>query len=461
MKLINTALALLFVLSIHSVSYSQKITAGMYSGINFSDIHRQDIGGKWNFKPGPVQGLSLGYSLNRYIGLQSGISFSTIYYEHKFPSVSQPYYPDSFSSIMPVYYQENEMMNFSFVRIPLLFTLTIPSSVPFEMRTGIYYSPLSDYSLNKNYSYSPEPEKPADKDFGYIFSSGISYPFTHDFKAAFNISYITGRKRFIENSAYKHGSSEFTLGVVYTGFHKKERENIIPKPAGDSSYCKVFITYTAGLNISWNSGTDKEKYLPYIGPSIGFSLSVPMRGESFFQTGISFQRKGYSIRDSSNSYYKIISDNNAFNFVNTKVETDYAIIPFLLCFPLEKSHRVLFNTGPWLGLKLNARNVGVAYNASRSGTSYTLRKTIVYDDLEKLFRGYDIGWNFGCSTSFPLFESPYKLSLALQYSTGFMNVYDNSYFENGQNMPVKEFVIRNGTISFLVGLKIPPIGRKN
>ena len=346
-------------------------------------------------------------------------------------------------------------MDFSFVRLPLLFTLTIPSFLPLEMRTGIYYSHLLDYSLNRNYYYNSGTEKPSGKDFGYIFSSGIYYPFDDKFKAVFNVSYITGRKRFIENSPYKHGSSEFTFGVVYTGFHKKDMENIIPKPVSDSSSCKAYITYTGGISISWNSGSDKGKYLPITLASVGFSLAFPMKGGLVFQTGLNFQRKGYSLRDSSNSYYRHINDNLLLKYVDTKVEIDYAIVPLLMGFPIEKSHRIFFNTGPWVGLKLNARNIGVVYDELRSGTSYTLRKTVVYDDLEKLFRGSDIGWIFGCATLFPLLKSDYRLYMALQYSAGFMNVYDKSYFGDENNSSDEGFIIRNGAISFLIGIKMP------
>src|SRR5665811_282343 len=83
MRSFKTCSVLLFVLSFSSVSFSQNITTSVYSGINFSDIHGQDIGGKWVSKPGTSEGLTIGYAFNKSIGIQSGIGFSAVNYEHR------------------------------------------------------------------------------------------------------------------------------------------------------------------------------------------------------------------------------------------------------------------------------------------------------------------------------------------------------------------------------------------
>jgi len=141
-------------------------------------------------------------------------------------------------------------------------------------------------------------------------------------------------------------------------------------------------------------------------------------------------------------------------YVNTKVQTDYAIIPALMSFPAGKSKRLFFSTGPWLGLKLNARTVGAAYNDYHSETSYQEKKTVVYDDLEKYIKNYDVGWIFGCELSIPVVKK-YEADLALQYSLGFTNVFDNPESGNQQSQYDPVHIIRNRTISLVLGFRIP------
>jgi hypothetical protein len=365
-------------------------------------------------------------------------------------------YPDFSSYIAPYYYPENEKMDFSFLSIPLLFTVSIPSALQLDIRAGFYFSFLHNYSLNNNYYSSIGPDKPEKIDLGYIFSSGISYPFNDNFKATFNVGYLTGRKKFLENFEYRHGSSEFTLGVAYSGFLKHKNSQIIAKAMSDTTSGKISVTYKGGINISWNaSGTDWGKYSSSVGSSIGFSLNYKLRNMTSIQTGLSFERKGYSFKDSSVFFYRFFHSDNMMYNVDTKVEIDYIVLPVLMNFYFDKSESVYFSTGPWLGLRLNARCVGTALSESRSGSNYALNKTIIYDDMEKLIKGNDFGWIFVGGVTLP-FNTKYKVDLALRYSTGFTDVFDQSgivdkiYRSSGKN------IITNGTLSFLIGIKIPP-----
>jgi len=456
MKHFNTFICIFLIIICHSVGYSQNISTGIYSGVNFSDIHGQDIGGKWESKPGPVQGFYLGYSFNKSIGIQTGINFSTVYYEHKTTNYPYLYITTSYYDINPVYYyQGDDKMDFSFLRVPLLFTVSIPSAIQFNMKAGLIFSFMQDHSLSNSYYYpSSEPDNTKKKDFGYMFSSGISYPLTDRFKTTFNVSYITGRKQFLENFNYKHGSSEVTLGFDYE-FLKKNKTEVNSKFASDSSSKKITVTFIGGLIVSSNPSTvDGKKYSPVFGPSIGFSVNIPLKYGYSFISGVSFERKGYSMKDSSSLFYRYLKNDNPTYYIDTKVQVDYAIIPFLISVPLGKSQKLFFNTGPWLGLKLNARNVGVAYNEYRSESSYTIRKTIIYDDIEKLIKDNDIGWIFGCGVSLPV-EKNYRVDIALQYSTGFKNVFNNSAEGNQQNLYDPDPIIRFRTISLLIGFRIP------
>jgi hypothetical protein len=455
MKLLNAFIISCFIISIGTVSYCQKFTTGIYSGINFSDIHGQDINGKWNAKPGPVQGLYLGYSFNRSFGLQTGINYFSIYYDRK--TTASPIIFDKYLnySLTQPYYFVNEKMDFTFLRIPLLFTVTIPSALQFDMRAGLFFSFLQNYSLNSNlYYYPPSEEKPEKTDFGYIFSSGISYPVSDHFKASFNAGYMTGRKRFLNDLEYRHGSSEFTFGFAYTGFHNNKNAGIALNSGSDSTKSKIEVIFRGGMNYSWNSGFRfRNEYSPGSGPSFGFYLNFPMKYKTSFQTGLLFERKGYSLKDSSALFYRYSLNKFMMYDVDTKVQLDYAVIPALINFLAGRHGNVFINTGPWLALKLNARTVGVAYDESRTGTNYVLRKTVVYDDLEKIVNDYDIGWIFGGGISVPVFNS-YSIDLALQYSAGFREVFDKSGLTNLSG-PGSTSVIKNGTVSFLIGLKLP------
>lgn len=446
-----------------ATGFSQGFSTGIYSGVNYSDIHGQYTGGKWDSKPGPASGINLGYSFTKTVGFQTGVNFSTVYYEHREMSyqslydfryypLSSSYYPGPSSSMIP--YPSNNNMDFSFVRIPLLFTVTVPGAMQLDLRAGIFFSFLRDYNLGRDnyyyYYYYPEV-KPASKDFGYVFSSGLSYPLNDKFKASFNASYITGRKPFLENSSYKHGSSEFTLGIEYTGFIKN-RQRDRPTVSADSLYRRVIVTLTGGLDYSWNGAEEPNgEYYGCFGPSLGFSLKFPLGRKSFFQTGFTFERKGYSISDSSAAFYRLSTSPRMYD-VDTKIQTDYAIIPALLTFFPGNRDLLFFSTGPWLGLKLNARTVGVAYSEEATGTSYQLRETQVYDDLEDSISNYDIGWLFGCGVRIPVADK-YAVDLSLQYSHGFREMFSGSQSLEVADGP--ELMIKNRTVSLVMGFRIP------
>jgi hypothetical protein len=265
---------------------------------------------------------------------------------------------------------------------------------------------------------------------------------------------MTGRKRFLKDVNYRHGSSEFTIGVAYTGLLKAKNAGSAPDSGRDSSRGKVEVIFRGGMNYSWNSGYRfTNKYSPVLGPSFGFYLNFPLKSGTSFQTGISFERKGYSLKDSSAMFYKYILNGNTEYNVDTKIQLDYAVIPVLINFYAGKNGNIHINTGPWIALKLNARNVGVAYDEYRSGSSYLMRKTVVYDDLEKIVNNYDLGWIFGGGVSVPVIKN-YNIDLDIQYSAGSREVFNKSGLTNLSGTGAKS-VIKTGTVSFIIGLKIP------
>jgi opacity protein-like surface antigen len=457
-------LLLLLLLSC-SVCYSQSFTTGISSGINFSDIHGQDIGGKWISKPGPSEGLSFGYSFNKSFGIQTGIGFSAVNYEHK---TLFPYYPYmyynlsnsyiSYPLIAPNYYTGATLMDFNFFRIPLLFTISIPASVQFNMRAGILFSFVQTHNSTPGYYYQNNADDFKKNDFGYLFSSGISYPVNDRLKLSVNFNYITGRKKFQDNSTMCHGSSEIMMGVDYS-FLKNRKQEINLKSESDSSSKRVTVTYSAGLNYSWNSyNSGTQKYSPFYGPSLGFSLNFPLGHDVFFVTGVSFERKGYALKDSSTSFYRYLDTGNQMYRIDTKVITDYAVVPFLIRLPLGKFPGLFFSTGPWIGLKLNARTVGVAYSESHLGSVYKTTKNVVYDDITKVISNNDIGWLFGGGVSLPVFNK-YMIDLSAQFSAGFKDIFDKNSLSDIQATSSDYQKMSLRTMTLRIGITFPSAKR--
>jgi hypothetical protein len=251
---------------------------------------------------------------------------------------------------------------------------------------------------------------------------------------------------------FRHGSSEFTLGIAYNGFLKNKKQPVNSKQAADSVYRKMTLAFQGGVNLSWNAHQpEKENYSMIAGPSVGFVLDYRLDKNTSLQTGVSFERKGYSFRDSSTIFYLSYHEGSPVYDVDSRVEIDYIVIPVLLNFYIGKT--LFFNTGPWIGLQLNSRCTGTAYDEYNSGSGYVLRKTVIYDDMEKIIRNNDAGWIFSGGVSLPL-KNNYRATISLRYSTGFVNVFDQAT-AGYDHYGAPDLSIRNGMVSFLVGLKIP------
>lgn len=445
----------LLILFCSTFSYGQNISTGLYSGVNFSNIHGEEAGGRWKTKPGPVQGFNLGYMFNKSLGIQTGLSFTTLYYEYK--SQSNSYYPIDFyinyrpyNDYFAPYYNTSDKMDFRYMRVPLLVSVSIPSAVLFNLQAGIYYSFLQDQNLTENYYSSIGISKAKKVDFGYMFSSGVSYPVTDNIEVGLNINYITGRKHFLEGSAFRNGSSELAMTFNYE-FLKKNK----PLINTDSSK-KVTVTYLAGVNVSWDRLKEqRDKYSTTTGPMIGFNLNFDLGAGFSMITGVYFERKGYSFKDSSELYYRYFDNHNTKSYVDSKVQIDYAVIPLMMRIPIGKSEKFFINTGPWLGIKLNSRNVGVAYKDNIQNSNYSLDKTVIYDDFAQYIKDTDMGWLISGHVIFSVFKAS-KLDLGVRYSLGYDDIFDASALSVAQ---YPKHVIRNRTVSFVLGFTLPTANR--
>ncbi len=453
MKQLYALICFFIVISCNSVSYSQGLSAGFFSGINISDIHGNSYSGKWKFKPGPVQGVFVDFNPSRIFGFSTGMNYSTIYYEHKFYTYGELiYYGLSSSSFYPgTHYYPNEVMDFSFITIPAQLKLTIPSKPSLNLSTGVFWSFLQDQNLNSNYYYY-EAQK---RDFGFIYSAGLSYPFSKDFDILLRVRYLAGRKNFFENRNYRHGSIDFNLGVTFNGFLGGADDDSGLPVRTDSSQSKLHLIYFGGTDLSWNSpGNSPGNYSVSLGPSAGFRLDIPVGRKTEFRTGLSFEQTGYSLRDSSDIFYGYNIEDGAEYLVDTKTTIDYIEIPASLKINIGRSNTFYISTGPYLTIKLNARSTGEAFSNEENSSMYRRIRTVVYDDLERLIKDNDSGWSFGAGITIPVFTK-YHAEFGSQYKLGFRDVFDATYFSGTNQYDNLKTVIRNRTLSFHIGLKIP------
>lgn len=435
-----------------TTGWSQKITAGYYGGVNISDIHAGTNSGKWKFKPGPVQGLYIDYSFNRIFGFRTGVNYSTLNYEHISGYQDYGYYPlDYIPAFLPgPYYPSNIFTDFSFISFPAQIRLSVPSVPRLDLMAGIFNAFLIDHSETFNYS----DYKPAKYDKGYLYSVGLSLPLTDRLEASLNTRYLTGRKGIDKFNEARHGSMDFTFGLAWKGILKRKGDNTNYQ-VQDSISEKIYLVYTGGINTSWNSGDmDRDKYSLKYGPSIGLLVNYRLSANTSFRTGVTFDVTGYSLRDSSDSFNRYIITGEAFYHVNTKTSVDYLTVPLLISFHPGNGGRFFINTGPFAGIKLNARCKGeVYYNPESSGT-YTRYRRIVYDDMERAIKDNNFGWIVEGGFATPLFRR-LAMECGLQYRRGFGEVYDDSYLPENGSFFNDGTVFENSSLSLRIGIRVP------
>ncbi|HKK42564.1 MAG TPA: outer membrane beta-barrel protein [Bacteroidales bacterium] len=446
------ALILLFICSSQTV-FSQQFTVGLYSGLNLSDIRGQDQGGKWSHKPGPSEGIALGYDFNRTLGFETGLGYSSIYYQYNsyYQNTYPIWYYNSPMYIAPIYSRSVWNMNLGYLRVPFLLTIKIPSLPDLNLKAGVYYSFLSGKGdIDPGYNTGIDP---VNKDFGYIFSSGISYPLSDKLKATFNVNYITGKKQFLNDYLYRNGEAEFVAGLNFDLGSRKDRE---PDDLNHHDTSSVTITYKVGASVSWiPQPLIYGKYYPLAGQILGFSINIPFGRGMEFITGATFERKGYGIKDSSSSYYRLIEKGDPVYYVDTRVRTDYAVIPFLAGLPLGRSQRLYIRNGPWLAFRLGARTTGTSFITYRSDQDYTIQKTYVNDDITRILKPTDAGWLFSAAYTVPLRKRS-CLEFDINYSVGFGNVFDDPETVINQGSDYYRHEIKTRALSFTIGYSILP-----
>ncbi len=450
------------VLFIMSVSLpglkGQKFTVGAGSGINFSDIHNVEASGYWKPKPGPSAGLFVRWSITPVLGLQTGLDYSAVYYENH-PYVTDPgpiYYPMSSSSMYPdpriIMIPVIENFNHSFLSLPLQLTVTVPSVPSLTLGAGMFWTSVIDQDWN--YSYSLE-DFVSDTDYGYVFSLSLDYPVTERMNFFTRGRYLTGRKEFFGGRDYRHGYSDLMAGLSFTlGGGRTDEDGV--SGSGEEMNDDVRLSWFAGAAVSWNSGNVLNAgYKPYAGPSSGFSVGFRL-GESKtrFTTGLTLERVGYSMCDSSDSYYRYAGSDHLSYYVDTRTSSDYAVIPALLSFSLGEKDILSLSTGPWFAARLNSQCRGLAVNETEAGGYYRRTEITVNDDITEFTRRNDFGWMIGADLAVPLHNGT-GFYLGLKFRQGLTETMNRESAGIPDDTLEKQIFMRNSVVSLHAGLTVP------
>ncbi|HNT92711.1 MAG: outer membrane beta-barrel protein [Bacteroidales bacterium] len=431
---------------------SQNLTIGAGSGINFSDIHRVGTTGYWKPKPGPSAGLFVRWNMTPLLGLQTGLDYSTVYYEyHPYLLEEGPIiYPFYEPQLLPypdfIMLPQIESTNHSFLTMPLELTLTIPSRPSLTLGAGMFYSIIMDQDRGDLYF----TDDLSGNDHGYLFTVSVDYPVNERLSLFAGVRFVTGRKLMCEGRDYKHGYSDLMAGLSF-GLGG-DGAGVTEEGKGENPVNEnISLTWFAGANLSWNSGNvNRDKYSVYAGPSAGFLADFRLGGSrTRFSTGLILERAGYSMRDSSNSYY--LYDQPSAE-VNTRISSDYVVIPALLDFHFGRDECLSISTGPWFAARLNSQCRGTAINTVSTSTSYRLREITVNDDITEVTRRNDFGWMTGAEVSLPV-RGMTRINLGVQFRQGIPEILnlDNAGIDESE----KDVYVRNSVLTLRAGVTVP------
>jgi len=453
---------------------SQRLQVGFHSGTGFSDYHGYSYSGKWESSAGALSGVFIRFAVTPVIGLGTELNFSRQSYRYK-PYQEYTYYPNEgvypldywpffSSSYVPFYYTAGGRWDFSFWRIPLYITLSTPTRLQFSFSAGVYVS------FTKNHDFTPQTisyypyywnsiiapgysadEDPPRHDNGLLYAASLSYPLSDEFRIYAMGRYFIGHKDFF-NEKGRTGNSELAFGIAYTGlFKSKTQENAT---RSDSATSRLRIKPGIGFAMShFRHSAYPDRYA--LRTSVTPAILVEWKLDNFFSlvSGVSFERKGYHMKDSSIYFYRYARDPGRTYQADTRVDLDYALIPLVLKVKIGAGERIYLLAGTYLGIKLNARVTGKAQYETSSTSGYTLTKVDVYDDIEGTIKNTDWGWILGAGTELPLSNGK-KLEFSLQYAFGKQNILIRNEY-SGYEYEASDDKIRNGSLIFLAGISFP------
>lgn len=449
--------------------FSQQLDVSVFSGINNSDIHTIQTDNLWKAQKGPVAGIAVDFNFYKNFTLSSGLRYSVLYFR-QLPYKGYQLYQNPIP-LVNIYYSSNTSYTFSYYRIPLLLGWHTNTRLKFSFRAGACFSYLNDYDFQPNnyyaypdvYSLSSSylplssmlvpyyyPDSENHKfDFGSLYEAGFSYSIKNNISANLTATYYIGREEMITTGDARLGSSAVTGGITYS-FFAKERGN----EELTNAKTKMYVGYKLGGNFSWNIGeTHSNSYTTNAGLTGGFDLGWQTGDHFAIQTGLWLQRKGYHYNDSSISFIRYRPSDGELYCIDSKIDLDYAVIPFLLNAGLGKSNRFYLLFGSYLGLKLNGRVTGKAWREVRTDYQYIIEEYQVNNDIEPLIKNSTIGLLVGGGYQLSIFEK-YFLSLEINYTSDSKNI-----FVSGEEFQMEKFgeddEIKLSALNFSIGIKVP------
>ena len=456
-------------LTIFSVSSSaQKLSFGEYTGVNFSNLHGNLTSNKWEPKAGPIAGIFLEYKLGRLFAVQSEIGFISQYYEMKtYEQVN--YYPVGIhylssyqpisGSIAPPYYALSNW-DFSFLRFPLILKYKTPTRLQLGVGGGMFYSALLNDDLSDEERNTAKKEDhniyPPTHDWGYLFSTDLSYPVTDKLQLFLAGRISFGQKVFIENVEAKNGASELLFGIKYSPGRAQPKTVTDSKLSDrDNSFNRSYLKPVIGAAMSWNSASEQlGNYSENYGANAGLILGYRLDKTVSLQSGFLYQQNGYAFSGTSHYNHRYATDSKmSGNRIDSHINFDYLTVPLNLNFSFENRVIWYFDLGMFAGFMLNASCTGTSLDEYQSGSSYRLEKYTLHDAVEGYYKTVDWGYSAGFGIWVPI-SGDTKLDIGIRYQHGLKNMLKKPV-ENEFKGILDDRIFKNSSLSLQVGLQIP------
>ena len=441
---------------------AQKISLGVYSGTNFSNLHGDLSSGRWSPKTGISNGIMMDLAFNDRFSLQTEIGFISYSYHrlseyqpyygpYPFDDLTNSYYPDIIAP--DYYYYANDSWNYTYLRVPLMAKYKTLTTLQFELGAGMFYSFLTNDELTGKDRdlWSDENELVQNHDWGYLFSLGISYPLTTRTKLFMNGRYSLGKNVVVKSFEGKNESAEWLFGIAYDFKAKDRSVEESSEFEMDSVPRRWHVVPKVGYSFNQvQNKTNDDSYDWQPGFSAGVTVAYKLDPALALVADVLFERKGYGLEGESwlNYRYRTYSGTNT-RHVDTKVDLDYLSLPVYLQIGKQEPNSLFVNMGAYISFKMNATCKGDVIEEYAGPNDYWLTETAVYNSVEGLFENMDYGFLFGAGYQLSLFET-WVLSCEGRYTQGVQNVLKD---DTTNGMDQESF--KNAGFSLLIGLDIP------
>jgi hypothetical protein len=456
----------LFIFLITAPAFSQPFTFGIENGINFPNVKQSKGNTHFAAQPGPVNGIFAKYEPVKWLVLQSGVNFTSFYfnqnvYNNYYPDYyywlsSSSYYPTS-STIAPTYFHDES--KFSFLRLPLLVKFKTQGRLSAEFGGGVYYAILTnDEFRRKDKDIRTEEfqkeQFPPMTDWGWIVAGSLNYRITDRWNIFAAGQITTGHEIYIDNVEGKIGSTELTFGVGYKPFKYGST-----RAKNDSLSQKIKIIPHTGINFSNTKSTEnKGEYLSKAGLSAGVSLNFLIGPNVSLLTGAWFEQKGYGLKYSGQNSFIYLPpkefENQNVPVTTSEVRLDYMTFPFMLELAFGRKLRSNISFGAYYSWLQNSFSQGERIVTSNYGEGFQVKKEYFTENLEQWFKNSDAGFMLGYRIEMPVFRWG-SVFMAANQSLGAVDILKNT----GELQTYPQFSIEdkmyNRSTTVMMGLTIP------